>query len=173
MRSISSDDAASGFSTSTCLPASSAATARSACVAGRRGDDHGIDRVVVQDLLEVGGAAHLRVAAPRQLERRLAAVAAPHELGVAVLDRDAGEVRSPVAEADEGDADGLAHGTALAFSAPTASRTAAGHALGVLERRGAGPWAAKAPRRPAARRPAGRSAANPAAYAPVRCGGIG
>src|SRR5215207_6927212 len=91
---------------------------------GGRGDDQGFDRLVLQHVLEVGGAAHRGVPPPRQLESLLAAIAAPHELGAGVLHGYAGEMRTPIAETDEGEAHGRAHQTALASSAPAASRTA-------------------------------------------------
>ncbi len=134
MRSISSDDAASGFSTSTCLPASQRGDRKVGMGGGRRRDDHGFDRVVVEHVVEVDGAPDVRVAALRQLERRLAAVAAPHQLGVRMLAGDTGEVRAPVAEADEGDADGVAHGTAARVQCVDGRAYRVGDAVGVLER---------------------------------------
>ena len=96
---------------------------------GRRGDDHRLHR-----RRRPGRPGSRWSGAPAG--SGAAAARAPSSLrsqhhtssASAVLDGDAGEVRSPVAEADEGDADGLAHETALASSAPTRLAHGRGHA---------------------------------------------
>ena len=70
----------------------------------RRGHHHGVERVVGEQVVERARGARRREGRPPALERLLGRVAEPGQLRVGKPVEIAGEVRSPVAEADHPDA---------------------------------------------------------------------
>ena len=97
--SASEAESAGGFSTKTCLPASSASARELVVRRHRRGDDDGLEGVVLQEILESARHAGARVAGAELVEQVGGEVAEPGQLGEVV--EVAGEVRAPVAEAGE------------------------------------------------------------------------
>src|SRR5215207_6952178 len=77
-----------------------------------RGDRDRVDSRVREQLLDVGGRAHAREARCHPLELLGEGVADPCELGFRERVEVAREVRTPVAEADDGDPDRSTHATA-------------------------------------------------------------
>ena len=67
------------------------------------GEQDSVEVGVVQELIEVLGQPHGRVASPIALEPGHVGVADPPQLGVGALDQHPHEVGAPVAEADHGD----------------------------------------------------------------------
>ena len=103
-----SDEVASGFSTKTCLPASSAVPGELVVSSDSRRNDDRIDAVVSDDLVGREDAAGVGVAAGDRAESLRAHVAKRDELVFRKLGEIACEVRPPVAEPDHADADAVA-----------------------------------------------------------------
>ena len=78
--SASADDAASGFSTKTCLPLSSARLASGKCVDDRRGDHDRVEPVVREEVAEVGRAADAQDSGGRSARADPPEVADPGDL---------------------------------------------------------------------------------------------
>ena len=97
-------DSVSGFSTKTCLPASSAARASGGVGRGRRGDHDGGDRAVLEHAVHVVGHLDVRVERGGLLAALVGEVdqVAPAVRPVSV--EVAGQVRPPVPVPDQGDA---------------------------------------------------------------------